>query len=147
MTGGIAGNGSNINGTLTNNTSVGQTATYTVIPSAGSCTGSPFAVTVTVKPLPTATISGTTPVCLNATAPNITFTGANNSSPYTFTYTINGGSPLTVTTTSGSSVTVSQPTSSAGTYTYSLVSVLDATGCSQSQSGTATVTIPTCGVP
>src|SRR5690606_33564160 len=46
-------------------------------------------VTVTVNPLPTATISGTMDVCQNDAAPVITFTGANGTAPYTFTYTIN----------------------------------------------------------
>ncbi len=99
--------------------------------------------TITVNQLPTATISGTTSVCLNATAPNITFTGANGTAPFTFTYTINGGGNLTVITTSGNSVTIAVPTTVAGTYTYSLVSVLESgsTTCSQSQSGSAAVTV------
>ena len=42
---------------------------------------------VTVNPLPTATISGTTAVCKDAASPNITFTGASGTAPYTFTYT------------------------------------------------------------
>jgi gliding motility-associated-like protein len=38
--------------TLTNESNVQQTATYTVTPTAGSCVGSPFTVTVTVSPKP-----------------------------------------------------------------------------------------------
>jgi hypothetical protein len=99
--------------------------------------------TITVNPLPTATIAGSTEVCQNATAPNVTFTGAGGTAPYTFTYTLNGGAPLTITTTSGSSVTVSVPTATAGTFTYVLTGVQDASGttCTQTQTGTATVTI------
>ncbi len=99
--------------------------------------------TVTVNPLPTATITGTVSVCKDAAAPDISFTGAAGTAPYTFTYTINGGANQTVTTTSGSSVTVSVPTGTAGTFIYDLVSVQDAstTTCSQTQSGTATVTV------
>jgi gliding motility-associated-like protein len=98
---------------------------------------------VTVNPLPTATISGTTAVCRNGSSPNITFTGAAGTAPYTFTYTINGGSGQTVTTSAGSSVTVSVPTIAAGTFTYALVSVRDAssTSCLQSQSGSVVVTV------
>ena len=98
---------------------------------------------VTVNPLPTATIIGTTSVCRNGASPNITFTGAGGTAPYTFTYTINGGSNQTVTTTVGSSVTVAVPTAAAGTFTYALVSVRDAgtTTCSQAQSGSAVVTV------
>jgi uncharacterized protein (TIGR02145 family) len=99
--------------------------------------------TITVNPLPTATISGTTAVCQNSTPPQVTFTGASSTAPYTFTYTINGGSNLFVTTTSGNSVTVDAPTGTVGTFTYSLVSVQDgsSTVCSQPQSGTATIIV------
>ena len=96
--------------------------------------------TLTVNPLPTATISGTTAVCQNATAPNITFTGAAGTAPYTFTYKVNGGPDQTVPTVSGNSVTVQQPTGTAGLFTYTLVSVADA-NCSQTQSGSATITV------
>ncbi|MHA7131283.1 PKD-like domain-containing protein [Algoriphagus namhaensis] len=53
ITGGAAGNGSAITGTLTNPTSVVQTATYTVTPTANGCVGDDFTVTVTVNPKPT----------------------------------------------------------------------------------------------
>ncbi|SEG49482.1 PKD-like domain-containing protein, partial [Flavobacterium urumqiense] len=99
--------------------------------------------TITINPLPTANISGTTTVCNNATVPNVTFTGAAGTAPYTFTYNVNGGSNLTVTTISGSSVTVAAPTATAGTFIYNLVSVKDdsLTICSQAQTGTATITV------
>jgi len=48
-------------------------------------------ITITVNPLPAATITGTTAVCENTAAPSITFTGAGGTAPYTFTFTINGG--------------------------------------------------------
>jgi gliding motility-associated-like protein len=98
---------------------------------------------ITVNPLPTATISGTTTVCRNAEPPAVTFTGASGTPPYTFTYTVNSGTPRTVTTVVGSSVTVNVPTNIAGTYTYSLVSVQDrgGEGCSQNAGGNVTVTV------
>jgi len=100
-------------------------------------------VTVTVKALPTAAISGSTAVCLNGTAPVITFTGAAGVAPYTFTYNINGGAPQTVTTTSGNTVTITAPTGTAGTFQYNLVSVQEGSAnlCAQPQTGTATVTV------
>jgi hypothetical protein len=96
---------------------------------------------VTIFPLPTAIINGTQSVCQNSAAPNVTFTGAGGTSPYTFTYNIGSGSNQTITTTSGNSVTVSQPTPVAGTYTFNLISVSDANSSSQIQSGTAAITV------
>ena len=99
-------------------------------------------VTITVNPLPTASISGTTEQCENGTAPVITFTGATGTAPYTFYYRINGGPLLSVTST-GNIATVNVPTNIPGTYIYTLVSVTDAssTTCNQLQTGTATVII------
>ena len=52
VTGGIAGSGISITGTLVNPTNVVQTVTYTVTPTSGTCVGSDFIVTVTVNPKP-----------------------------------------------------------------------------------------------
>ena len=113
--------------------------TYTV---TGGCGGTKSAFkTLTVNPLPTATISGDATVCQSGTSPNITFTGAGGTAPYTFTYNINGGSSQTVTTTSGSSVTVPVPTGTAGTFTYNLVSVRDNNTCTQAASGSAYIVV------
>jgi large repetitive protein len=108
------------------------------------CTNLPVEVTVTVNPLPTAIIAGATTVCQNDVAPNITFTGANGTAPYTFTYKINGGTDQTITTSGvNSSITVVAPTTISGTFTYSLVSISDAstTHCSQTQTGSAVITV------
>src|SRR5205823_3790607 len=98
--------------------------------------------TVVVNPLPTATISGATSVCQNSASPDITFTGSDGTEPYTFTYNIHTGH-YSALTTSGNSVTISVPTSIAGTFVYSLISVQDAssTACSQTQTGSATVVV------
>jgi trimeric autotransporter adhesin len=128
----------NIAGTFTYNLLSVQDGSLTSCSQAQS--GS---ATVTVAPLPTATVSGTTSVCLNSPPPLITFTGATSTAPYSFTYNINGGANQVITTTSGSSVTVAAPTGSLGTFTYNLVSVQDGSGlaCSQAQTGSATVTV------
>ena len=115
--------------------------TYT--PTSGVCLN-PATDTVTINPLPTASITGTASVCQNDTSPNITFTGADGSVPYTFTYKINGGSDQTISTTGeNTSVTVSAPTGTVGNFEYSLVSVSDSESpnCSQNQSGSATITV------
>ena len=94
--------------------------------------------------LPTATISGTTTVCQNATEPQITFTGSGGTAPYTFTYTVTGvPGNQTITTSSGDSVGIAAPTATAGSFVYTLVSVHDATIpiTEQPSPGIATVTV------
>ena len=114
---------------------------YTVS-TTGPCVIPQAMGTITVNPLPTATISGTTAVCLNAPSPIITFTGAGATAPYTFTYNINGG-PNQVIVSVGNTATIAAPTNVAGTFVYNLISVQDAssTTCSQAQSGSATVIV------
>ncbi|MGN6531536.1 MAG: beta strand repeat-containing protein [Ginsengibacter sp.] len=120
------------------------TFTYnlTSVADANTCsqaqTGS---ATITVNPLPTATISGTTAVCQGSPSPNVTYTGTAGTAPFTFSYNINGGTTQTITTVSGNSVTLAAPTGTAGTFAYNLLSVKDANGCTQAQSGTATITV------
>ncbi len=125
---------------------------YYVDVTSGTCPASARRlVSVTINPLPTATISGSASVCKNNTAPSITFTGANGTAPYVFTYTINGGTPLSATTVSGNSVSVNAPTSVTGSFVYTLVSVRESstTLCSATVSGSATVVVnalPTAGI-
>lgn len=90
----------------------------------------------------TATITSNATVCQGATAPTITFTGSAGTPDYTFTYTINGGGPLTISTTGGTSiVTLPASTSIADTITYSLVSVTDGNLITQSATGSVTVVV------
>jgi hypothetical protein len=98
---------------------------------------------VTVNPLPVASVSGTTEVCVGSPSPNITFTGSGSTAPYTFTYDINGGGPLTVVSNNAGVATVPASTATAGIFTYNLESVQDAstTLCSNVQTGSATVTV------
>jgi hypothetical protein len=101
-----------------------------------SATGSAI---VTVNPLPTATISGDATICAGSQSPNITFNGANGTAPYTFIYRLNGGSPIAITSGTNS---IALPASNApGKYVYTLISVSDANGCSNPQTGIATVTV------
>ena len=102
--------------------------TYTItLTVTNECGSTPSTRTFTVKPLPTATISGGSTVCQNAPSPTITFVAPSNtaaapyttSPPYIFTYTIfNGSTTTTYTATALTSdtVTVSAPTGTAGTF-------------------------------
>lgn len=94
--------------------------------------------------IPSATIEGTTAVCQGSGPQQITFTGTGGTAPYTFTYKINNGATNhTVTTASGSSVTVNLSSDTAGTFIYTLESVIDsATDAVQhTVTGSATITV------
>jgi gliding motility-associated-like protein len=81
----------------------------------------------------TATIStNKTAVCINSSSPVITFSASNGTAPFIFTYKINNATAQTISTSAGSnSVTLNVPTNTAGTFTYSLLSVTDALGANQ----------------
>ena len=97
---------------------------------------------VTFRPNPTATINGTTTVCLGTTSPNITFTNPL-ALGITITYNINGSANQTVNVVANGFTNVSVPTTTAGSFVYNLVSANFSTNptCSQTLSGSATVTI------
>ncbi len=126
-------------------TNVAGTFTYSLVRvSASSCSQSQTGtVVIIVNSAPTATISGTTEVCLDDPEPDITFTGANGTAPYTFTYNIDGGPNQTITTITGNSVTVKAPTNTTGVYLYNLVGVKDdgSGDCSMTPTGSAIITI------
>jgi len=109
------------------------TVWYMVATSFG-CTDS-ISTTITVNPLPTATISGSTSACsINNTTLSVELTGTQ---PWTIVYN-NGSSDITIDgiTASPYELTVSP----AVTTTYSLVSVADL-NCSNTANSSATVTI------
>ena len=97
--------------------------------------------TLKTIPLPTATISGDATICKDETAPTLTFTGSAGTNPYTFTYTINGGSNQTLVST-GNTETINIPTNTAGSFIYKLISVSESSaGCKQTLSDSKTFKI------
>ena len=102
-----------------------------------------------VRPLPTATISPGTSVCIGAIAPTITFTNPQTVS-ITISYTLNSV-PQSINVSPGVPETVLVPTTVAGSYVYNLTSVSYQTNatCPNPVTGSATVivgaipTIPT----
>lgn len=89
----------------------------------------------------TATITGTTTVCKDASRPRIVFKGENGTSPYTFTYHINLNGDLTVSTTTGDTVSVAVETGSSNTFTFYLTSVTDNNSNTASVAGEAIITV------
>ena len=126
LTGGAAGGGvANISGTLTNPTNIAQTATYTVTPLSGTCTGATFTVIVTVNPKPV--IANKTATTCGGTAFSVTPANGTDIVPAGTTYSW----PLPVVTggltggavgggAAGISGTLTNPTNTAQTATYTV---------------------------
>ncbi len=101
-------------------------------------------VTINVNTLPIAQITGNATVCEGGSPPNITFTGVNGTSPFTFMYAVNGVTQPAISTKNGDySVNVTQPTTTNATYTYSLIGIKDGStlGCYQPQNNSITVSV------
>jgi gliding motility-associated-like protein len=118
-----------------------STTTYTVtVTENGSCTApQTSALTVTVNPLPTASITGTVELCQGEQSPTLTLTAASGTAPYIIHYELNGTVQPDIVTTNSS--TLSAQTVNPGVYTYTILSVEDANQCSQNQNSSATVTV------
>jgi gliding motility-associated-like protein len=101
-------------------------------------------VTINVNTLPIAQITGNATVCEGGNPPNVTFTGVNGTSPFTFMYAVNGVTQPAISTKNGDySVNVTQPTNTNATYTYSLIGIKDGStlGCYQPQNNSITVSV------
>ncbi|OMQ11575.1 PKD-like domain-containing protein [[Flexibacter] sp. ATCC 35103] len=80
ITGAMDGAGNAILQTLVNNTNTPKTVTYTVIPLAQGCEGTPYDIMVTVNPIPKVTTINNTTICSKeTTAIDLTSTVANTS--------------------------------------------------------------------
>jgi PKD-like domain/Ig-like domain CHU_C associated len=119
------------------------TIAYTVT-GTGGCTNAIATRIVTVNPTATATISSPTTVCSGTTA-IITFTGTSNT---VVTYKIDGGSNLTLPIggTGSATITTSLTTATTISTTYTLVSIEYASTplCTQTLTGSATITFNDC---
>jgi len=120
------------------------TSTDYYVRAEGACnTTGCVSQTVTVRPLPTATIGGTVTVCQYASSPSVTFTNPQ-AFAITITYNINGSGTTTINVPASSTNSVSAPTGTPGTFAYNLVSTVyqdGSPGCSNSVGGTATITV------
>ena len=121
-----------------------QTTTYRAVVQSGLCDEIYTAeVTVTVRPTPTATISGTTEVCQGESPlPVVTITNPM-AWAVTVTYNIQGSGTTTLNIAANGTGTISQSTTTAGIFNYNLESVAytSAPVCSNTVTGTATITV------
>ena len=114
--------------TLKVNTSVAKTVVYSLkkvyYPNTPSCenniTGQ--SVSVTILPIPTATISGTVSVCQGETNPVLTFTNPENRE-IIVDYTVNAVAASPITIAANSAYTISVATVTPGSFVYSLTRV------------------------
>ncbi len=121
------------------------TRTYTATATSVAGCSNAATVTITVNARPTAAISGSGAFCQGAanTSTNLTvnFTGT---APWNYTYTTNGGSPVSGTTSSNPlTITVSPGSASPALFTYEISALSDANCASVAGdlSGSGTVTI------
>jgi hypothetical protein len=109
------------------------TTTYTVTEQNG-CPNLIQTIPITVNQLPSSVIKPDIITTNNTQSPIIVFTGSNGLPPYTFYYTVNGGSTQTISTLADKdTVSLLVPSNSPTTYVYKTTSVADANGCSQNQ--------------
>ena len=144
----VSGTGNTVTGTgatatVTFNSAFSGVATISV--SANGCNG-PSAIAstnVTVRPTPTASISGTTSVCQNSPSPSVTFTNPQTL-PVTVTYNLNGSSEANINVDASGSASLIIPTNVTGTFTYNLIGVAYQTAPScvnNSITGSAIITV------
>ncbi|MFD0764892.1 PKD domain-containing protein [Mucilaginibacter lutimaris] len=88
---GATGSGATINDVITNSTASDAVVTYTITPTLNGCTGTPFALKVTIQPLPVLTqpVPVDPEICSNQPA-NIPLNSNIASTTYTWTSTAGG---------------------------------------------------------
>jgi hypothetical protein len=137
VTGGTIIGSSNTDNVTVNWTGTGaQTISVTYNNANGCAPANPTVQNITVNPLPTASVVANGTICAGDNA-SFTITGTPGA---VVTYNINGGLSQTVTLTGGTAtITVNGATAN---QTLNLVSVsITATGCTQTLTGSATVTV------
>jgi gliding motility-associated-like protein len=111
-----------ISQTLTNNTNTAQTIIYTVIPTAGVCSGNSFSVNVLINPTPVLTLSANQTICGGQTTVASTYT--NSVAGGSFTYALQNAAsvPATVTgfPTTGNGQIPAATINNSGTTPYTL---------------------------
>jgi hypothetical protein len=119
-------------GETTQSITVSSSNNYSVTVGDGNCSGASAQTAVTVRPLPTATVSGTAAICPGGSA---TITAAlTGTAPWSVTWSDH------VTQTINSGTTASRSVSPASSTTYSVTSLTDA-NCTGSSTGSAPVTL------
>ncbi len=82
------------NGATTQQINVTTSGTYSVTVTTGTCSVVSNSIDVTVNPRPTATVAASPAVVCVGGNSTVTFTFPTGIAPFSFTYTINGGTPI-----------------------------------------------------
>ncbi|MFD0794145.1 PKD domain-containing protein [Mucilaginibacter litoreus] len=88
---GATGSGNTINDLITNTGTTNAVITYTITPNNGTCTGTPFKLTLTVKPLPVVTATAAEPEICSGQPANISLSSNVSATTYTWTSTSTAG--------------------------------------------------------
>ncbi|UAY50643.1 PKD-like domain-containing protein [Ferruginibacter albus] len=132
---------SSISQVLTNSGTTAVTASYTVTPISGTCTGNNFTLAVTVNPKPTMTSASSATIC-SGTAVSITLT-SDVASSYQWSAASNGnvtGESTSTQTTSTLSNTLTNTSTTAQNVVYTVTPTSTGGSCAGS-SQTVTVTV------
>ena len=101
ITGANAGTGSQISEVLTNTSTTIQTIIYTVTPTAGTCIGTPFTITVEVYPKPDVQFDFANQTICNNTTSNLVTLSSSLPGAITFAWTANIPTGISGATASG----------------------------------------------
>ena len=126
------------NATLTANYTVTTVIGLVSVSTSGGCTKnlSNF-ITINVRVPATVTLSSGNTICSGGTG-SVTFTGTPNA---TITYTVNGGANQTIVLNSTGVATITNTYTSTTVYTLVSAALSGNPSCSQSQTGTTTITV------
>jgi gliding motility-associated-like protein len=118
---GASGTGNIGSFTAVNGGGAAVTATITVTPVLGPCTGTPQTFTITVNPNPIIAVAGVNPTICAGTDGTITITGLAASTNYTVSYTDDGSAvgPVALTSNGAGAITITGL--NAGSYTNFVV--------------------------
>ncbi|MEI6575201.1 MAG: Ig-like domain-containing protein, partial [Bacteroidota bacterium] len=129
------------NDVFTNSTNSPHDVVYTIIPSSGICDGSSFTVTVTVKPIPSISLSPTSQTVCPGSSFAITATNPNGVSGTIITWTRTNDPALSGPGLSGTNSPTGTFTSSDPLNTHSSTFTVAASADGCTSSSTATVTV------